>query len=325
MTSVSIVVPTFRRPQILRSTLESLLALDYPAGYELIIVDDGDDDATAQVIDDLAGSVRPTLLRQRQRGAASARNAGANASSGDLLLFCDDDMILKPDHLTLHVETHDAYPNAVVGGNNWYTPRAQEALEATPFGRYRLQLERDFRAQLREVPLNGDCAEASVLAACDLSISRHAFKELGGFDEAFPHAGAEDQDLSMRARRAGLLLVRNNAIRLGHNDDFVSLAGVCWREERGAETVVVLGRRFPEAAGAYRENEPIAKGDSPKLVLKKAVKAAFNNRLGLATLHWLAALLERLPVPESVLWRVYRYIIGVHIQRGYRRALAVRS
>jgi GT2 family glycosyltransferase len=317
--TVTIVVPTFRRPEALRLTLGGLMALDHPV--DVVVVDDGDEPGTAAIVDAVRGETPVTLLRQRQRGAASARNAGARVAQGELLLFLDDDMVVAPDHVSRHLATHAAYPGSFVGSDRWYTPASLAQLSSTPFGRYRVALERDFRAQLDERRLDDDCAETPIVAACDLSLARAAFEDLGGFDEAFPHAGAEDQDLSLRAKQAGLRLVRNYAIRPQHEEDMVTLPRFGWREERGAETVVVLGRRFPEAVGRFAENGPLARGDRPALAAKKLVKGVLGGDRALAALHRVATLLERLRVPEPVLRRVYRAILAVHISRGYRRGL----
>src|SRR5690348_8883374 len=112
----SIVIPTFRRPNALRATLAALLALDYDrARYEVIVVDDGEDEMSARMVDGLAGhDVSLTLERQPQRGAASARNRGARLAGGDLVLFCDDDMVVEPSHLTMHLATRRRHGDVVV-------------------------------------------------------------------------------------------------------------------------------------------------------------------------------------------------------------------
>src|SRR6059058_6009748 len=99
MQAVSVVVPTCRRATTLALTLESLAALEYPrADYELIVADDADDPATAEVTGRFrTHDLNLEVVRNRRHGAAAARNAGARAAQGDLLLFCDDDMILAPD------------------------------------------------------------------------------------------------------------------------------------------------------------------------------------------------------------------------------------
>src|SRR3954447_24100594 len=95
--SVSVVVPTFRRAGSIGPTLEALLRLDYPSELlEIIVVDDGSDDGTAEVLEQFPG-VRSE--HQRNAGVAVARNRGARVAHGDLLLFNDDDIVVAPDNL----------------------------------------------------------------------------------------------------------------------------------------------------------------------------------------------------------------------------------
>jgi GT2 family glycosyltransferase len=317
------VVPTYRRADTLRDTLESLFAIDYPQeALELIVVDDGMDAATVGLVDSVRGGpVRVQLLRQQSRGAATARNTGARIATGEVLLFCDDDMIVRADHVKLHLATRKAYGDALIGGTRSYSPASLAAFETTPFGRFWTDLERGFSNQPAERRLDASCVEIPIVPSCDLSIRRDTFWRLGGFDEHFPFAGAEDQDLSVRAKRAGLLLIRNDDITALHNDPRTSLREICDREERGAHTVVVLSRKFPEYLGKFRDNGPIASDDNPALVAKKLVKSVLSTPAPLAALHVVADWLERARLSDRALSHVYRVTLGLHIFRGYRQGL----
>jgi GT2 family glycosyltransferase len=324
MTKVSIVVPTCRRPETLRTTLQALLAVDHPSSaLELIVVDNADDPATSAVVEHLPeGPVRIELLRQCRGGAAAARNAGARSATGDVLLFCDDDMVVTSEHVKLHLATRETYGDVLVGSERWYSPEALRAFEATPFGRFRVKLERDFRAALRERPLNGGCVETPTLASCDLSVDRETFWRLGGFDEQFPYAGAEDQDLSLRATKAGYRLIRNLDIRSLHNDPTVTLRQFCERERRGAHTVLPLVRKHPETLGDFSRNGPLSRGDSATLAASKLVKSLLSGERQLGAVRALVRLLERMPLSDKTLQAAYRRVIGLYIFRGYREALS---
>jgi GT2 family glycosyltransferase len=302
----------------------ALLALDYPPeAFEIVVVDDGPDAATAAIVESLQGRlVKLEVLRQTGLGAATARNAGARSATGDVLLFCDDDMIVAPDHLKLHLNTRYTLGDILLGGNRWYSPEALATFEATPFGRFRVELERRFSSHRDELPIVGTCVETQTLASCDLSIRRETFWALDGFDESFPYAGAEDQDLSTRARQAGLRLIRDYSIRPLHNDPTTTLRQFAEREERGAHTVVALCRKFPQYLGDFRENGPLERTDPPSRAAKKIVKSMLSGSHQLAALHLLANRLERLGMSDPALWRLYRAIVGLHIFRGYRAALS---
>ena len=80
---ISFVVPTFRRPDALRVTLETLLRVDYPAErMEIVVVDDADEKRTREAIASLSDrSVEITYLGQSSSGVATARNRGARAAT----------------------------------------------------------------------------------------------------------------------------------------------------------------------------------------------------------------------------------------------------
>jgi hypothetical protein len=230
-------------------------------------------------------------------------------------------MLVASDHIQEHLATHQAFADALVGSERWYSPDALAAFEATPFGRFRIELERTFKAGLGEDPGATGCVETPTLASCDLSISREAFLQLGGFDETFPYAGAEDQDLSARALRAGLRLIRNRDIRPLHDDPTITFRQFCEREERGAHTVLALGRKWPEMIGDFADNEPLARSDPPPVAAKKLTKRLLSAEPSLRALHRCVEFLERVGAPESVLRRAYHLVIGLHMFRGYRAAL----
>lgn len=186
----SVVVPTWRRPDRLRDALAALAGLDYPADrYEVIVVDDGGG-VDAAVVGAAASNVR--FVEQAHSGPAAARNRGAAVASGDALAFTDDDC--RPDPLWLRALA-DAlvdHPGAAVGG------RVVNAAPANVFGE---------ATQLLIDSVN-DLAAASrperrFATANNLALERGAFLEVGGFDESFPLAAAEDREFAERWQRHG--------------------------------------------------------------------------------------------------------------------------
>ena len=96
----SVVIPAFNSAATLARAIESVRAQSWPA-HEIIVVDDGSTDATAEV----AGRFEDVrLLRQKNSGVATARNAGAAAARGDWLAFLDADDWYTPERLRLHAE-----------------------------------------------------------------------------------------------------------------------------------------------------------------------------------------------------------------------------
>lgn len=96
----SVVIPAFNAAATLARAIESVRAQTWPA-HEILVVDDGSTDATAEVA---AGFDGVRLMRQPNRGVSVARNAGAAAAAGDWLAFLDADDWYAPDRLRLHAE-----------------------------------------------------------------------------------------------------------------------------------------------------------------------------------------------------------------------------
>ena len=97
--TVSIVLPTFNRGNILRSAVESVLALDEEL-FELIIVDDGSTDNTRDELRDLPSDPRITILAlELNAGANVARNAGISAARAPYVAFLDSDDTFLPGRL----------------------------------------------------------------------------------------------------------------------------------------------------------------------------------------------------------------------------------
>lgn len=97
---VSVLLPVHNGARLVAQAIESVLAQTWPA-RELIVVDDGSTDATADVIAAYEHHVRP--LRQRNRGPAAARNAGLDAARGELIAWIDHDDLWPPDRLEVQV------------------------------------------------------------------------------------------------------------------------------------------------------------------------------------------------------------------------------
>jgi GT2 family glycosyltransferase len=319
--SISVVIPTFRRPDALHATLEALTSVEHGAAdVEVVVVDDGADASTERVARAHdGGAINVRYASQTRKGAAAARNHGARIAEGELLIYCDDDVIVEPDHLYRHLAARQDHDDPLVNGVSGLLADTHASFRATAFGRLRLQLEHGYEQEADGRALGNDRFEAPFLSARNLAVRRGLFWELGGFDDSFPYAGAEDQDLSLRARHAGCLLIRDHSIRIAHNEQTLTLEQFCTREERSGQTVVVLARKFP-AEGAQRrlvtENGPIRRCDPPALMAKKLAKSVLARDHALTALHRTVNALEHVPLQESHRHRLYRGLIGLHIYRG---------
>lgn len=119
---VSVIVPTFNGMRHIRETLESVLAQSYRA-IELIVVDDGSTDATAELVS--ACAPQALLIRQSRRGHPAARNRGITASTGAFLSFLDHDDLWNPHKIQQQMDCFRADPQLdLVFGHiqNFFSP-----------------------------------------------------------------------------------------------------------------------------------------------------------------------------------------------------------
>lgn len=97
----SVIIPAYNAEAFIARAIDSVLTQTWPA-HEILVVDDGSSDATAEVVARYGDRVR--YLRQDNAGVSAARNAGARAASGDWLAFLDADDWYYPDRLKRHAE-----------------------------------------------------------------------------------------------------------------------------------------------------------------------------------------------------------------------------
>lgn len=183
--AVSVVIPTYRRPDLLQRCLEALLkqTLDR-SRYEVIVVDDGQTEDTRELVERLAATTqgRPRLRYLRPlgtRGPAAARNRGWHAAEGEVVAFTDDDTLPDPDWLNQGLIAMGRDRCAVRGA-----VRVPVEGPLTDHGRMTRGLE----------------VAEFVTANCFV---RHgALRAVDGFDERFQRAWREDSDLHFKLLKA---------------------------------------------------------------------------------------------------------------------------
>ncbi|WP_447983620.1 glycosyltransferase family 2 protein [Nitrospira sp. Nam74] len=180
---VSVVIPSYNHSSVVGEAIDSVLAQTYPH-HEIIVVDDGSTDRTAEVLATYPG-VR--YVRQENRGLPAARNSGVHESRGEYLVFLDADDRLLPEHFALSLDAFRSHPQAGwVCGNFRF-------LGSDPTWRHVHRCDRfhdDFATLLR---MNFIAAIHTVM------FRRHALEAVGGFNER--RRANEDHDLFLRLAR----------------------------------------------------------------------------------------------------------------------------
>ena len=190
---LSVVVATHNRKESLRCCLHSLQDQTL-AATELIVVDDGSDDGTAEMVQQEFPAVR--LVRQDTNcGPATARNKGLLLATGEIVAFTDDDCLPSPEWLQLLCRGFENYPGVVgVGG---YQEASHALIETNPVARadHLMRLQR-WGARAFHPQRGG--AEIPGLGTNNVAYRRDALLAVNGFDESFPVAAGEDTDLKVR-------------------------------------------------------------------------------------------------------------------------------
>jgi len=325
----SVVVPTYRRPAALEETLRALLAMEAGAGepLEIIVVDDGGgQEMAADVVAALQSpGRRMAYVVSPGSGAAAARNHGARLASGRTLVFVDDDIVVRPDSLLRQQEALATFAPCAVNSRWEFSPELRRELLSTPFGRYRVEVEAWVKSRLERRLLTGAYFEMEGVTACHLALLRDDFWRVGGFDETFPFAGAEDQEFSIRARAAGVRLILDEAHEVWHNDRRLTFHDFCERQRRGAVSAVFLAAKHPASHAArplIAENAPLHRADTVDVAFKKCVKRALSTRGVRRGIARVIPVLER-TLPESrYLRRAYWSVLGLSIFAGVREGIA---
>jgi glycosyltransferase involved in cell wall biosynthesis len=202
---VSVVIPTYNRRPLLRAAIDSVLAQTY-ADREIIVVDDGSKDGSAQ---ELAASYGETVqvVTQANRGVAAARNVGVARAAGDYIAFLDSDDLWLPRKLEVQM-------NFMRRHREWQIGQTEEiwirkGVRVNPKKKHRKLSGDIFRAGL----------DLCLVSPSAVLMTRELFDRAGGFDESFPVC--EDYDLWLRiAREYPIYLIPQPLVikRGGHPD-----------------------------------------------------------------------------------------------------------
>lgn len=203
----SVIVPAFNSRGRIGSTLRSVLAQSR-RDLELIVVDDGSSDGTADEAEAFAATdPRVVVIRQENAGTATARNAGLAVARGSFVSFLDDDDLWLPGYLEAVGIALEANPGAGIA----YSDAAVVDIGTGLVGRLSA-LER-FPLRIRRLPaaLNANAAlrallRVNFLTTCAVTVRASAIAQVGALDSSI--RGADDWDLWLRITGAGFGIVR---------------------------------------------------------------------------------------------------------------------
>ena len=236
----TVIIPTYNRCKLLGFTLQALTRQTLPVGqFEVIVVDDGSCDATAEVVAAFRPRLRLRYFFQPDEGyrVARARNIGITEAAGEVCVFIDSGVIPGSGCIAAHVTTHRTRPRpaAVCGyvygfdDDNENGEEIQAAFDpADPDGAI-AAMRADGRWLDSRETFYDRHPDLGVLPApwvvywgCNASARTDQLKAVGMFDENHRSWGGEDTDLGYRLHRDGATFVLDReavAIHWPHEKD----------------------------------------------------------------------------------------------------------
>ena len=240
--SLSAILCTFNRAELLSRTLESILGqtLDQ-SNFELIVIDDGSTDETRKVVESFERRLPLRYAYQANAGLASARNHGIYRSQAPILLFLDDDDLCSPNLFEEHLKTHVQYPD------NHFAVLGYVALDPNLAEKPVLHYVTEVGCYLFSYPnlKHDDVLDYPYFWGGCSSCKRKFLIEYGVFNPVF-RFGCEDIELAYRLSKNNLKVVYNaHAVSTMVRD--ISFDAFCKRLIRQGESQYVFSQLHPDA------------------------------------------------------------------------------
>lgn len=322
---LSVVLPTYARAELLRTTLQRLgdQTLD-PSSYEIIVVDDGSPDNTEEVVRDAIAVARCRIsyLRHENSGPGYTQNRGIRAASAPLILLLADDILVNRGALDAHVQTHSRFndPRVAILGNVVQSPE----LRKNAFQRKWDPFELRRLTQHQALPY-------WMFWACNISLNREFMLEHGMFLDARGSAGAaahEDVEVGHRLSRHGLKIVHEKAASAEHfHVESLDTAirrsyqrGLNWQEayDRMPNPELLIRQRLYGIGTLWRYRKALAGERRPYLVGPDRSMIRLTFELALRSLLFNAFTVEHGWMPLMRMAERRRWLESVMLPRFYR-------
>jgi GT2 family glycosyltransferase len=314
---LSIVVPTYNRRGLLARTLPLLLRqAGATEGVEVLVVVDGSKDGTLEMLQRYRPDNLLRVITQANLGLAAARNRGAQAATSEIVLFLDDDMILKDGSIAAHREAHADGIDRVVFGGLALADGLRRSFLKRGIEIWGSQVEGRLSAPGYEFRFD-DCHFGHA------SVARRLLQGAGGFDESFIRYGNEDYDLGWRLIQAGAeMRYLSSAIAYQFYDKTLyrwlqdcEFVGMADRDLAGKHPTLEKDLRFASLPSHPLKRMARASGLS---TLDPLAPAWGLLEAGLASLEWMGA-------RGSVLGKAQSLLGERRYWKGVRRSRSVNS
>jgi glycosyltransferase involved in cell wall biosynthesis len=206
--TISVVVPTRNRPDHIEPCVGSILL--NPDQFELVVIDQSDDDASERALHRYQSDGRFRLVRSAKRGASNARNQGIGETRGALIAFTDDDCRVAPDWLSrmTGVFAQDETVEIVFGRVS-----IPQHLQGKGFAADFEPHQRAYRGAFPPVDVPWGIG-------ANMAVRRRLVEQIGAFDlllgPGAPFNAGEEFDLMIRALAAGSTVINAREVHVEH-------------------------------------------------------------------------------------------------------------
>lgn len=212
---LSVIIPVYNAEKTIRDCVLSVLNSDFDKNFEIIAVDDGSTDKSIEKIKDL----KIRIIRQKNKGAATARNNGARHAKSNLIVFVDSDVTLFKDTLKRVYEHLKKEGVDYVSGRYSKKPINQKWIHKyKALADYSYYYDMIFTKEQKQKPLK----QVAIIGAVE-GYKKGVFKEIGGFNERIKGAHTEQEDIRTKLLQKYNMISDGN-IKSRHNfPDFIPL------------------------------------------------------------------------------------------------------
>ncbi|MBW4685413.1 MAG: glycosyltransferase [Komarekiella atlantica HA4396-MV6] len=269
MPKISVIIPAYNSEKTIKTTIESVLNQTF-VDFELIIINDGSQDSTLDIISQFKDS-RIKVFSFSNSGGNVSRNRGLNYAVGEFISFLDADDIWTADKLELQLKALQENSQAVVAYS--WTDYINENGEFVVSGTH--------------ININGNIYENLLLTnflenGSNPLIRREALIELGGFDQSL--SAAQDWDMWLRLAYK-LDFVCIPSVQILYRISANSVSSNLVRQEKAC--LEVLKRAYCARPSALKDNWNISLTNLYKYLTCKALQKPFNRQKGLVAAKFL--------------------------------------
>jgi glycosyltransferase involved in cell wall biosynthesis len=287
--SLSVVIPTYNGQEKISKTIEAISKFSHGMDIEIIIVNDGSQDQTENVVKDISKKIKNIkLISTEQRGAGAARNLGAKAASKEILLFIGDDISpLGPEFFNVHWALHKKNPEinySVLGKVEW------PDVSSFPVTAVMRHIQGEGGEQFGYTDMMPNIFwDWRFFYTCNVSVKRRVVSdwEAEGFDASFVGCGFEDSEFACRmSKKHGSFNIFYSDQSVGSHYHRHTFLTFLQRQALCGSQLTNLIKLHPECAGKTGVGEVLKilyknNRDNPELAYKTLESIRQINRLTL--------------------------------------------